>query len=72
MEITQADERAVKGASTNPLNNLKDRSAIWALEFLKDRKFLAAGGHNYLVRVWAVLSTEEDRQAHERDEEVAI
>lgn len=71
VEIAQAGGRTVKGASTNALSNPKDGSAIWALEFSKDGKFLAAGGHDHLVRVWAVLSTEADRRAHEKEEEVA-
>lgn len=71
VEIAQAGGRSVKGASTYPLSSSKDGSAIWALEFSKDGKFLAAGGHDHIVRVWAVLSTEEDRRAHEGEEEVA-
>jgi len=44
---------------------------IWALEFNKDGKYLAAGGQDKMVRVWAVISTPEERRVHEREEEVA-
>lgn len=41
---------------------------IWATEFSKDGKYLAAGGQDRVVRVWAVLSTPEERRAHEKVE----
>jgi WD repeat-containing protein 44 len=47
----------------------KSGSAIWALEFSKDGKHLAAGGQDKVVRVWSVLSTPEDRLAHESEED---
>ncbi|PGH04613.1 hypothetical protein GX51_03446 [Blastomyces parvus] len=43
--------------------------AIWALEFSEDGKFLAAAGQDKKVRVWAVIASREDRQAHEIEEE---
>ncbi|CAK7214321.1 hypothetical protein SBRCBS47491_002101 [Sporothrix bragantina] len=42
--------------------------AIWATEFSKDGKYLAAGGRDHIVRVWQVISTAEDRQQQEEDE----
>ena len=71
MEIAQAGGRLVKAAPIHPSERTKDGSSIWAMEFSKDGRFLAAGGHDRILRVWAVISTEEDRLAHER-EEVAV
>ncbi|KAF2104865.1 WD40 repeat-like protein, partial [Rhizodiscina lignyota] len=45
--------------------------AIWALEFSKDGKYLAAAGQDKIVRVWGVLSSREERRMHEKDEEAA-
>ncbi|RKU47048.1 hypothetical protein DL546_008740 [Coniochaeta pulveracea] len=42
--------------------------AIWATEFSKDGKYLAAGGRDHIVRVWAVISTAEERRAQEEEE----
>lgn len=36
--------------------------AIWAMEFSKDGKFLATGGQDTVVRVWAVISSDEERE----------
>ncbi|KAK0323311.1 hypothetical protein LTR82_005671 [Friedmanniomyces endolithicus] len=41
---------------------------IWAMEFSKDGKYLAAAGADMVVRVWAVLGSSEDRQKHEKQE----
>ena len=38
------------------------------MEFSRDGKYLAAGGKDFLVRVWAVLSNKEDRNAYGSNE----
>jgi WD40 repeat protein len=43
---------------------------IWSTEFSKDGRYLAAGGRDAVVRIWAVISTAEERKAQE-DEELA-
>ena len=43
-------------------------SAIWSLEFSVDGRFLAAGGQDRVVRVWVVIATAEEREAHESEE----
>lgn len=47
----------------------KAAKSIWALEFSHDGRYLAAAGQDKKVRVWAVIATAEDRQAHEIEEE---
>lgn len=44
------------------------KNPIWATEFSKDGKYLAAGGQDQVVRIWAVLSSAEERRAHEKDD----
>jgi WD repeat-containing protein 44 len=45
--------------------------AVWATEFSKDGKYLAAAGQDNMVRVWSVISTAEERKAHEQDEDAS-
>ena len=40
--------------------------AIWAMEFSKDGKYLAAAGQDKKLRVWAVISSPEERDSEER------
>lgn len=42
--------------------------AIWAAEFSVDGRYLAVAGKDQTVRVFAVISTPEERRAHEEDE----
>ncbi|KAI5860489.1 WD40 repeat-like protein [Durotheca rogersii] len=44
---------------------------IWAVEFSKDGKYLATGGRDRVVRIWAVIATQEDREAYEEEENAA-
>jgi WD40 repeat protein len=47
----------------------KTNGAVWATEFSKDGKYFAAAGQDQVVRVWAVISTPEERQSHEQEED---
>ncbi|CAG8492706.1 19744_t:CDS:2 [Racocetra fulgida] len=52
----------------NPLSSDDDgltdfkTGAIWSMKFSKDGKFLATGGQDTVVRVWAVISSDEERE----------
>ena len=54
-----------------PSGSAAVQNPVWAVEFSKDGRYLAAGGQDKVVRVWAVLSTPEERRAHEKEEEGA-
>jgi WD40 repeat protein len=47
----------------------KTNGALWAAEFSKDGKYFAAAGQDQVVRVWAVISTPEERRSHEQEED---
>lgn len=71
VEIAQAGGRHVKVEIYKGGDPKKDGNAIWATEFSRDGKYLAAGGQDSLVRVWAVISNAEERRAHETEEDAA-
>ena len=71
VEIAQAGGRLVKAEAYKASGSKKDGKAVWAMEFSKDGKYLAAGGQDYVVRIWAVISNAEERQAHETEEDAA-
>jgi WD40 repeat protein len=56
-------------SSSGIASQLDDEDTIWALEFSKDGRYLASGGQDKIVRVWAVISTSEERRQHEREEQ---
>jgi WD repeat-containing protein 44 len=68
------DDNGKKGPNTTvPISGAGKRGsiaggAIWSIEFSKDGKYLAAAGRDQVVRVWAVISTREERRAHEEEE----
>ncbi|KAF2260370.1 WD40 repeat-like protein [Lojkania enalia] len=67
---SSADKKFVPvGANPVPQSGTAgNQNPIWATEFSKDGKYLAAGGQDRIVRVWAVISTPEERRVHEKDE----
>lgn len=42
-----------------------DQDTVWAMEFSKDGKYLAAAGADMVVRVWQVLSHPDERRKNE-------
>ena len=67
VEIAQSGGRLVRNVAYK--HTEKDGNAIWAMEFSKDGKHLAAGGKDFVVRVWQVLSTKEERLGDETGED---
>lgn len=61
-EIVHVDE--APAGPGQPFNR-----AVWAMEFSKDGRYLAAAGQDKKVRVWTVISSTEDREGHEAEEE---
>ncbi|PSN66325.1 WD40 repeat-like protein [Corynespora cassiicola Philippines] len=65
------DKKSAPAAGCNPApqsGSAASHNPIWAVEFSKDGKYLAAGGQDRVVRVWAVISSAEERRAHEKHE----
>lgn len=58
----------VSVAGANGRRVAKTGGAIWATEFSKDGKYFATAGKDHVVRIWAVISTPEDRKASEEEE----
>ena len=71
VEIAQAGGRSVGHVLPKPTSTGTDGLAIWAMGFSMDGKYLAAGGHDRIVRVWQVIANEEDRRSHEKEEDAA-
>jgi WD40 repeat protein len=71
------NDEKVPGLTTSEINPHKlsklpkTSGAVWATEFSKDGKYLAAAGRDQVVRIWAVISTPEERQAHEHEEDAS-
>ncbi|USP82111.1 putative WD repeat-containing protein C3H5.08c [Curvularia clavata] len=57
------------GSNTAPQSgSAATQNPIWAVEFSKDGRYLAAGGQDRVIRVWAVIDSPERRRAHENTE----
>jgi WD repeat-containing protein 44 len=70
-EIAGIPHPAAEDAKVSSTRNLPETGgAIWAMEFSKDGKYLAAAGKDHMVRVWAVLATPEERKAQVGDGDV--
>ncbi|KAK8065739.1 WD repeat-containing protein [Apiospora hydei] len=58
------------GRTTHTLGskNVTAGGPVWAVEFSKDGKYLATAGKDRVVRIWAVMSSPEDRAAYDEYE----
>ncbi|OWP07197.1 hypothetical protein B2J93_1970 [Marssonina coronariae] len=68
--LTMSDIPPVAIAHKIP-KSVKSNGAVWSTEFSKCGKYLAAAGQDQVVRVWALISTPEERQAHEYEEDLS-
>lgn len=59
---------AVSVAGAGGRRREKTGGAIWTTEFSRDGKYLAAAGKDGVVRIWAVISTPEERRVEEQEE----
>ena len=62
---SEKDGSSVAGARSSKNTG----KAVWALVFSNDGKYLAAAGQDGKVRVWAVITSPEDRQESETEED---
>jgi WD40 repeat protein len=68
--LAQELSRSKPMASTAPITTAGKRvvhsgDSIWAVEFSKDGRFLAAAGQDMVVRVYAMLTTPDERRTYE-------
>lgn len=63
-------ERRISTSSTAQ-NGENTGKAVWALEFSKDGKYLAAAGQDRKVRVWAVIASPEQREAADQEDQIS-
>lgn len=62
-------EKRLSASSAAARNGEDTGRAIWALVFSKDGKYLAAAGQDRKVRVWAVITSPEEREAATQEED---
>jgi hypothetical protein len=70
-ELRFGAQKGAPAAGANPVpqsGSAGSQNPVWATEWSKDGKYLAAGGQDRVVRIWTVISTPEERQAHELEE----
>jgi WD40 repeat protein len=66
-----SDKKSPPAAGSNPApqsGSAATQNPIWAVEFSRDGRYLAVGGQDRIIRVWAVISSAEERRSHERHE----
>lgn len=54
-------------ATTDAANKNDTNKAVWAMEFSKDGKYLAAAGQDKKLRVWEVVSKTDDRDFGDKE-----
>ncbi|KAK6431595.1 hypothetical protein LTR95_012241 [Oleoguttula sp. CCFEE 5521] len=71
-ELSCSRKRKLIRTDSNKLRRkgllMSPQDTVWAMEFSKDGKYIAAAGADTIIRVWKVLASPEDRQKHEAQE----
>ncbi|KAI1349826.1 WD40-repeat-containing domain protein [Xylaria sp. FL0043] len=67
-EPLSEDNPSAQTAKADPVSEGGPMGPIWAVEFSQDGRFLATGGRDRVLRVWAVIATEEDRRTYDEEE----
>ncbi|KAI2638319.1 WD40 repeat-like protein [Xylaria nigripes] len=63
-----AEDVSLDGDSPSESHTKTSRTSggpIWAVGFSQDGRYLATGGRDRVLRVWAVIATEEDRKVYD-------
>ncbi|CAN9275075.1 unnamed protein product [Alternaria alternata] len=63
-----SDKKSPPAAGSNPApqsGSAATQNPIWAVEFSKDGRYIAVGGQDRVIRVWAVIESSSGRRAHE-------
>jgi WD40 repeat protein len=66
-----SNKESPPAAGSNPApqsGSAATQNPIWAVEFSKNGKYLAVGGQDRVIRLWAVITNSEERRAHESAE----
>ncbi|KAE8374071.1 WD40-repeat-containing domain protein [Aspergillus bertholletiae] len=67
--VSNSSERDGSSSVAGPRSSKTSGKAIWALVFSNDGRYMAAAGQDGKVRVWAVITSPEDRQESELEDD---
>lgn len=59
---TQGPKR--NGSTTSRRGAAPEQDTVWAMQFSRDGRYLAAAGHDGVVRVWTVITNAEERRSN--------
>lgn len=64
-DVSDPSDKPSSASSTTGRRDKSDGRAIWAMGFSNDGRYLAAAGQDKKVRVWAVISSTDERNSLE-------
>ncbi|KAB8255509.1 WD40-repeat-containing domain protein [Aspergillus pseudonomiae] len=68
-DVSNSSEKDGSSSVAGARSSKNTGKAVWALVFSNDGKYLAAAGQDGKVRVWAVITSPEDRHEPDLDED---